>query len=54
MKGIEFDQKFDDGVEDIDLPTARSVNEKSKLLNHDFLTPKETPEQDSKKLKPKR
>jgi hypothetical protein len=58
MKAEEFDQKFDDGVEDIDgdldLSTARRINKASKLLCEVFVTKKETPEQDRKKLKPKR
>jgi hypothetical protein len=40
MKPKEFDQKFDDGVEDIegdlDLSTARRVNQESKRINVDF------------------
>lgn len=40
MKAKEFDQKFDDGVEDIDgdldLSTARRVNQDSKRINVDF------------------
>jgi hypothetical protein len=40
MKAEEFDQKFDDGVEDIegdlDLSTARRVNQESKRINVDF------------------
>ena len=40
MKAKEFDQKFDDGVEDIDgdldLSTVRRVNQESKRINVDF------------------
>jgi|TARA_B110000008_G_C16605599_1_gene418273 hypothetical protein len=40
MTAEEFDQKFDDGVEDIegdlDLSTARRVNQESKRINVDF------------------
>lgn len=40
MKAEEFDQKFDDGVEDItadlDLSTTRRVNLESKRINVDF------------------
>lgn len=58
MKAEEFDQKFDDGVEDIDgdldLSTARRVNEEPNLLNADVVTQKDVPESDRKKLKPKR
>ncbi|CCU70456.1 type II toxin-antitoxin system BrnA family antitoxin [Thalassolituus oleivorans] len=40
MKTEEFDQKFDDGVEDIDgdldLSTVRRVNQESKRINVDF------------------
>jgi hypothetical protein len=40
MKAEEFDQKFDDGVEDIDgdldLSTLRRVNQASKRINVDF------------------
>jgi hypothetical protein len=40
MKAEEFDQKFDDGAEDItadlDLSTVRRVNQESKRINVDF------------------
>lgn len=40
MKAEEFEQKFDDDVEDItadlDLSTARRVNQESKRINVDF------------------
>jgi hypothetical protein len=58
MKAKEFDQKFDDGLEDInddlDLSTARRVNEEPKHLNAEVVTQKDAPESDCKKLKSKR
>ncbi len=58
MRTKEFDQKFDDGLEDInddlDLSTARRVNEESKHLNAEVVTQKDAPESDCKKLKSNR
>ena len=40
MKAKDFDKKFDDGlddiIEDLDLSTARRVNQESKRINVDF------------------
>lgn len=40
MKAEEFDQKFDEGardiVDDLDLKTARRVNQESRRINVDF------------------
>lgn len=40
MKAKDFDRKFDDGLddiaEDLDLSTARRVNQESKRINVDF------------------
>ncbi|WP_229149868.1 type II toxin-antitoxin system BrnA family antitoxin [Alcanivorax sp. 1008] len=40
MKAKDFDRKFDDGreeiVDDLDLPTARRVNQEQKRINVDF------------------
>lgn len=40
MKAKDFDKKFDDGLddiaEDLDLSTARRVNQESKRINVDF------------------
>ena len=40
MKAAEFERKFDDGEEDligdIDLPSARRINQESKRVNVDF------------------
>ena len=58
MRTEEFDQKFDDGLEDInddlDLSTARRVNEEPKHLNAELVTQKDAPESDCKKQKSKR
>ena len=40
MKAAEFERKFDDGEEDLigdlDLPSARRINQESKRVNVDF------------------
>ena len=36
MKAKDFDNKFDDGIDDLDVTSARRVNQSQKRINVDF------------------